>query len=336
MSINTPRGEARALSIVIPNWNGVKMLGGCLEAVTHALHFAGYSPPWDVIIADDGSTDGSVDLVREQFPWVRLALGQERSGFIANANRGIQFCRNPYFLLLNNDVILHEEFLAQWQDAFDDPDVFSVTPLLLRPDGVTFDSGRRVGVWDHGLIRHWVVCKRGEPGPTLYGSGGASIYATDKFRVLGGLDDLYRPMYMEDLDISYRGWKRGWKTIYQPACLAYHHGSVSSKKVYQQRELSGIIAKNHFLFIWKNVTDRRLFQQHLLWLPFWMAQAWRPGRRVVSLAFFKALAQTREAFQKRTIERSQERISDAELWKLFRPTSDDFRNSPYLGLAGTA
>ena len=312
------------------------MLGACLESVTHAYKVAGYRQPWDVIIADDGSTDGSVDWLRERYPWVRLALGQERSGFIANANRGIDLCRQPYFLLLNNDVTLHEDFLAQWQDAFNDPETFSVTPLMLRPDGVTFDSGRRVGVWDHGLIRHWVVCNRGVSSPALYGSGGASIYETEKFRRLGGLDPLFRPMYMEDFDVSYRAWKRGWKTIYQPACLAYHHGSVSSKQVYRERQLSGIIAKNHYLFIWKNITDPVLFQQHVAWLPFWLGQAWRPGRRVVSAGFVTALRQFREALALRTRERREERVSDRTIWRWFEPTPEDLANSPYQGFAGTA
>lgn len=324
------------ISVVIPNWNGSGLLGPCLESVKRALVFAGAPRPWEIVVADDGSTDDSLDLLRASYPEVVVTTGAKRLGFIANANRGVERCTNPYFLLLNNDVTLAEDFFANWSARSDDPELFSVTSRMLRPDRVTFDSGRRVGVWDRGLIRHWVVCREGTSGPTLYGSGGASIYSTDKFRALGGFDTLFRPMYHEDMDVSYRAWKRGWKTIYEPSYLAYHHGSVSSKKAYRARELSGIIAKNHYLFIWKNITDPGLIRQHLVWLPFWLAQGWRTGRRVVTLAMLQALPRLKEAATRRAIERAEQRVSDRWIWDTFRPTAEDLAYSPYQGLAGTA
>lgn len=326
----------RPVSIVIPNWNGAQLLGPCLESVRRALETAGYAPPWDIIVADDGSTDGSVEMLQSLFPSVRTTGALRRAGFIANASRGIELCSNPHFLLLNNDVVLDEAFFMHWQSVFDDPDVFSVTSRLLRPDGVTFDSGRRVGLWDRGLIRHWVVCATGKLGPSLYGSGGASFYDAARFRALGGLDELYRPMYSEDLDLSYCAWKRGWKTIYQPDCLAYHQGSVSSRRAYSARQLYEIIAKNHFLFIWKNITDAGLFRQHLSWLPFWLGQGWRPGRRVVTSGFFRAVPYLKEALRKRALQRAVECVSDRDIWAAFRPTTEDLAHSPYMGLAGTA
>jgi GT2 family glycosyltransferase len=324
------------LSVVIPNWNGARLLGDCLTSVVTALSAAGCPSPVEIIVADDGSTDGSLALLRDQFPFVTVVTAPVRSGFIANANRGIARCTRPYVLLLNNDVTLHEGFFADWPQAFADSTVFSVTPRMLRPDGHTFDSGRRVGVWDHGLLRHWVVADDRAAGPTLYASGGASFYRTMQLRVLGGFDPLYRPMYMEDLDVSYRGWKRGWATMYQPQRVAYHHGSVSSKQVYRERQLSAIIAKNHYLFTWKNITDPTLTRQHLMGLPYWLAQAWRPGRRVVTAGWFLALRQFGEARQRRAVERQQQRVSDRELWARFQPTLDDLARSPYLGWAGTA
>ncbi|HEX5415654.1 MAG TPA: glycosyltransferase [Chloroflexota bacterium] len=326
----------RALTVVIPNWNGVSLLDRCIDSVARAWAVAGYRLPCDIVVSDDGSDDGSLDLLREKYPRVRTVAAQERSGFIACANRGIDLGGHPYVLLLNNDVTLHEEFLARWQECYDDPSVFCVTGRMLRPDGVTYDSGRRVGVWDHGLLRHWVVCAEGEVGPTLYGSGGASIYAREKLRALNGFDPLFRPMYNEDLDLGYRGWKRGWKTIYQPACRACHHGSVSSKRVYHARELSAIIAKNHFLFIWKNLTDRGLMRSHLEGLPYWLAQSWRPRRRVVTLGFAQALRQVAEARRRRDVERREQRVTDSEIWSWFRPTPEDLQYSPYQGWAGTA
>jgi GT2 family glycosyltransferase len=325
----------RTLSVVIPNWNGERLLEPCLESVERALSFAGYREPREIIVADDGSTDGSVALLRERFPGVRVVAAPKRSGFIASANSGAELVTGAYVLLLNNDVTLEETFFTRWERPFDDPAVFSVTARMLRPDGITYDSGRRVGVWDRGLIRHWVISAAGTVGPTLYGSGGASFYETARFRALGGFDPLYRPMYMEDLDLSYRGWKRGWKTIYQPDCLARHQASVSARRVYSHRRLHAIIAKNHYLFIWKNITDASLSREHLLGLPYWLAQGWRPRRRIVTLGLLLALPQLPEALAKRAEERREQRVSDAEIWARFFPTDYDLAHSRSLGWAGT-
>lgn len=326
----------RSLSIIIPNWNGVNLLGPCIESVSKALEFAGCQTPWEIIVSDDGSTDGSLTLLRKVFPYVQIVTSPQRLGFIYNANRGIEHCTNPYFLLLNNDVTLDKDFFTHWSSGFDEPDVFSLTCRMLRPDGVTFDSGRRVGIWERGLIRHWVVCSEGSPGPTLFATGGASIYNTARFRQLGGFDDLFRPMYVEDFDLSYRGWKRGWKTIYEPAMIAFHHGGVSSKKVYRARMLNTLVARNHFLLIWKNITDPVLIREHICWLPYWLLQGWRSGRRLISIGFFKALSRLKEVQNKRSMERHQQVVSDHDIWALLHPTKEDLLNSPNVGWAGTA
>lgn len=326
----------KSTSIVIPNWNGEEILPACLTSLGQALERAGGPRPWEIIVADDGSTDGSLELLSTRFPEVKVVKQDQRQGFISSANLGLSHCTGDYVLMLNNDVIVEPDFFTHAMPHFEDSDVFAVTSRILRPDGQTFDSGRRVGVWERGLIRHWVVARTGTTGATLYGSGGATIYDRKRFMALGWFDPLYRPMYVEDLDICYCAWKRGWKVLYEPQALAYHRASYSSKRVFKPRPFHTMIATNHYLFIWKNITDAALYRQHLLWLPYWLALGWLPRRRLVMLGFFRALKRLPEALAKRRQEKQQMQVSDRVIWRALAPSEEDYRYSPRLGHAGTA
>src|SRR5262249_46820885 len=156
------------------------------------------------------------------------------------------------------------DFFLHWAAHFEDPAMFAVTSWMLRWDRRTVDSGRRVGVWDKGLMRHWVVQDRGQGALSLYACGGASVYQKSKFLSLGGFDPLYRPMYVEDFDLSYVALKRGWKVMYEPRCVVYHYGSYSSNRTFTERRKFLLDTKNHYLFIWKNITDPTLLRHHLL------------------------------------------------------------------------
>lgn len=328
-------GSSNKVSVVIPNWNGARLLERCIDSVFAAMDAHLGRQACEIIVADDGSSDVSLSILETRYPTVHRSRAHERAGFIAAANRGLARCTGDYVLLLNNDVILYADYFRDWQNPFADPAVFAVTGRMLRPDGVTYDSGRD-GVWDHGLLRHWVVCNEGTTGPTLFGTGGATIYYLNKFRSLGCLDTLYRPMCVEDFDVGYRAWKRGWKTLYRPDVVAVHHGSVSSKKVFRTRELERLVARNHYLFVWKNVTDPRLTRRHLLSLLPWVAQSWRGGHRVESLGLVQALPRLPEALQRRAVEVAEERVGDGDIWRIVQPTGEDLRHSPYAGQVGTA
>jgi GT2 family glycosyltransferase len=323
-----------SISIAIPNWNGERILPQCLSALRRAYDVAGLTSSVDIVIADDQSADRSGEIVRRDFPEVQWIDMPQRSGFGVTANTAVEACSHDYVLLLNNDVLLEEDFFRHWQKHFDDPDTFAVASWMLRWDRKTVDSGRRVAVWDKGLIRHWVVEDRGVAAPSLYACGGASVYDRRKFQAVGGFDRLYRPMYTEDFDLSYMAWKRGWPTVYEPRCVAYHHNSYSSGKAFSQRKKFLNDTKNHFLLVWKNVTDPGLWNRHLAWLPLRIAAAPFHGRRMLTAAFFVALKQIGEARRRRREERAFARMSDREIFGIVRPTEHDLAHSPRQGLAG--
>jgi GT2 family glycosyltransferase len=324
------------ISIAIPNWNGEQILPQCLTALRHAFVAARLGDGVDIVIADDQSTDRAAEIVRRDFPEANWIDMPQRSGFGAVANAAVAACANDYVLLLNNDVLVEEDFFLHWRLHFEDASTFAVASWMLRWDGKTVDSGRRVGVWDKGLIRHWVVEDRGVTAPSLYACGGASIYDRRKFLAIGGFDPLYKPMYTEDFDLSYVAWKRGWPTMYEPRCMVYHHNSYSSGKAFSRRRRYLVDTKNHFLLVWKNITEPALWRSHLAWLPLRVAGAPFYGRRMLAAAFVVALKQLGEARRRRREERVFARVSDREIFDLFRPTEYDLAHSPRQGLAGAA
>lgn len=324
------------ISVAIPNWNGEAVLPECVASVYRALDKAGIDSGVDVVVADDRSTDQGLQILRRDYPQVRLIEMEQRSGFGKTANTAVEHCANDYVLLLNNDVYVEEDFFVHWNRFFQDPAMFAMASWMLRWDRKTVDSGRRVGVWDKGLIRHWVVQDRGQAAPSLYACGGAAVYDRHKFAAIGGFDALYRPMYTEDLDLCYVAWKRGWKVMYEPNCVVYHHSSHSASKAFSQRRKYLNDTKNHYLFVWKNVTDPALLRQHLAWLPLRLVAAPFHGRRMLVAAFALALRQLGEAIQRRHQVQRFEQVSDRAIFDLFRPTDYDLAYSSYQGVAGVS
>lgn len=329
------RPESR-VSIAIPNWNGAEVLPDCLNSVRLALDRAGIEADADVVIADDGSTDDSALVVRRELPRARFIELEKRSGFGVAANTAVAECCNDYVLLLNTDAVLDIEFFVDWRRHFSDPDTFAVTGWMLRADRRTVDSGRRVAVWDKGLIRHWVVQNRGEAAPTLYASGGGSIFDRAKFLSLGGFDPLFLPMYVEDFDLSYMAWKRGWRVMYEPSCVVLHRTSYSALRAFSEWEKYLTETRNHFLFVWKNITDPALWTRHLAWLPLRIAGAPFYGRRMLAAGFVAALRRAGEAMRRRRELRRLQRVSDRSIFSLFRPSACDLAHSPYRGTAGAS
>lgn len=334
--IKSSSARTHNLSVAIPNWNGEQILPQCLSALRRAYDMAGLNSSLDIVIADDQSTDHSAEIVRRDFPEVQWINMPQRSGFGVTANTAVGACSHDYVLLLNNDVLLAEDFFVHWSRHFENPETFSVASWMLRWDRKTVDSGRRVAVWDKGLIRHWVVEDRGVVAPSLYACGGASVYDRQKFLAVGGFDPLFKPMYTEDFDLSYTAWKRGWPTLYEPRCVAYHHNSYSSGKTFSQRRKYLVDTKNHFLLVWKNITDPILFRQHLAWLPFRIAAAPFHGRRLLAAAFFVALKQVGEARRRRREERAFAKLTDRAIFDTIRPNAYDLAHSPRRGLAGAS
>jgi GT2 family glycosyltransferase len=150
--------------------------------------------------------------------------------------------------------------------------------------------------------------------PVFWAGGGSCAIDRNKYLAIGGFDSLYRPFYVEDTDLSYQAWKRGWKCLLAPASRVVHKHRSTSQAKFGHDFIENTIRKNQYLFIWKNVTDLSMLLEHLVSLPLSQARAMRrhtPGFEI--RAFFRALGQLPEALARRMSNASNYLISDREV-----------------------
>ncbi|MBI1787541.1 MAG: glycosyltransferase [Acidobacteria bacterium] len=244
-----------AVSVVIPNWNGRDLLEKYLPSVETAL--AG-NPANEIVVVDNGSSDGSAEMLREKFPRVKVLALERNLGFGGGSNAGFRAAANDVVVLLNSDMRVEPDFLAPLLEGFSDERVFAVScQILFAPDRLREETGLTQGWWEDGQIR---VRHRNDPAvtglyPCFYGGGGSCAFDRRKFLELGGFDPLFEPFYMEDTDLGYLAWKRGWKVLYQPQSVVFHEHRGTIGKRFRQEQIDAVLNKNYLLFCWKNIHE---------------------------------------------------------------------------------
>lgn len=259
-------------TLIIINHNGRDLLA---ESVPAALAAARRAEGHAVMVADDASTDDSVEFVRRQFPEV-LVLALPKRGFGAACNAGVAAAETEAAVLLNNDVVTTPDFLDPLLAGLSQPEVFAVGCKFLNPDGSLTDAlgNRTSGRWDRGLlyIHHETRAERLQSTfPQLYPNGGGMAFWRDKWAALGGFDPLFRPFYWEDVDIGYRAWGRGWRVLFEPASVVYHDQGSTMARLHRPAHIELMSAKNAVLFAWKNLLDRSMFRSVLAAQARWAA-----------------------------------------------------------------
>ncbi len=303
--------DNRAVSVVIPNYNGRELLEECLSSVVKAV--SRYGRGSEIILIDDGSADESVEFVRETFPSVKVVPLTENVGFGRASHRGIEEASNELVALLNSDIAVTESFLSPLVEAFQDPDLFAVQPRAYYPDGKRLNFGLNMGRLDPttGYIRIWNEADTEEEKrvdclfPTLYCLGGAMLFDRRKYFELGGFDELFYPFRWEDIDICYRAGKRGWKVLYQPESVVFHKHHATLKKVFSSDYLNIIEQKNELLFAWKNLHDPIMIEEHVRRLPFYTLSQLISGRYNFFKAFLRAIRSLPGCLSRRAGERCE-------------------------------
>lgn len=253
------------LSVVIPSYNGEALLRRYLPPLLSEVRAR---PDTELVVADDASTDASLDLLRREYPDVRVSRSARRSGFALNCNRGVGEALHELVLCLNSDVRVTPGFLGPLVDAMVDPEVFAAAPAILleaRAGAGDADESRHATFLKGGLLHHLRLRQLDvgqRPLPVSYACGAAMLVRRSAFMALGGFDTLYAPFYWEDVDLSYRAWKRGWRVVYTPASVVHHEHRATIARFHAEQDAEAFYARNQYLFAWKNFTDRGLIGWH--------------------------------------------------------------------------
>lgn len=265
------------ISIVIPNYNGEEVLKNNLPKVIEAVGNA------QIIVVDDASTDNSLNVLDSFGSKLKIIRNENNSGFSSTVNRGVEAAKGDIVILLNTDVIPERGFLLPLLSHFKDDRIFAVGCVdKSMEEGKTVLRGRGVGVWKRGFLIH----ARGEVDKTntLWVSGGSGAFRKSIWEKLKGFNSLYNPFYWEDIDLSYRAVKSGYKILFEPKSIVVHeHERGAIKKKFSSSQIKSIAYRNQFIFVWKNATDLDLQLSHLFWLPYYFIKAFIER----DLAFFK-------------------------------------------------
>jgi GT2 family glycosyltransferase len=237
-------------SVIIPNWNGIKWLQGCLDGLRNQS-----MSDFEIIVVDNGSGDGSVTYLRDQFPAVKIISFEKNAGFSVAVNAGISKARGEFIVLLNNDCVPEREWLAALCRVMENApaDVGSLASLMIRIDdpSVTDDAG-------DFLDWHGFAFKRGHGEPSSQWSGiepvfsacaGAALYRRSFLEKTGGFDERF-VSYFEDIDIGLRGNLFGYRCLFVPSARVRHkgHGSAMPSAIYAYHA-----TKNRVMILLKNI-----------------------------------------------------------------------------------
>lgn len=309
------------ISIVIPNYNGEKILQTNLPKVLEAARTY-QKGKVEIIIADDPSTDNSGKVINQFITNVSDShivcktisnKNKRESGFSKNVNRGISLATGDIIVLLNSDVSPHRNFLEPLLARFADPKTFAVGCMDESiENGKTILRGRGVGKWQKGFLMH----KKGsiDKDTTLWASGGSSAFRKSIWEKLRGLDVLYNPFYWEDIDLSYRALKSGYKIYFEKSSVVVHeHERGTIKNKFKPVHVRKIAYRNQFIFVWKNITDTELLISHVFWLPYHFINAIRKREWIFFMGFYLACLRFSQIMHERYLAKRLFVLSDKQV-----------------------
>jgi GT2 family glycosyltransferase/glycosyltransferase involved in cell wall biosynthesis len=258
------REHPNGISVVIPSRNGRELLAGGLPEIMRQIKEVG----GEVIVVDNGSDDATSEFLKNEYPAVVIEPSAAPLSFARAVNAGIRAARFSHVCLLNNDMLIEPGFLRALRAAFDQvPDLFAATAQIFFPEGsARQETGkavmppRSVRKLDEFPVR----CETPRPDEdlsyVLYGSGGCSLFDAGKLGALGGLDEIYEPAYVEDLDLGVRAWQCGWPTVFVAGARVVHKHRATTSRYYTPEELERVFEVNYLRFVARSVNDPRIFR----------------------------------------------------------------------------
>ena len=237
-------------AVIIPNYNGLKFLVPCIEALDMQD-----TDDFVVCVVDNGSNDGSTAFLKGR-PDIRSIFFDKNYGFCRAVNEGVKASPEKYVILLNNDTVPEKSFVSALIKAIEGrKKVFSVSSCMLTPDG----SNTLDGAGDLYSALGWAFARGKGQDASRFSKecrifsacGGAAIYRRELFVSLGLLDEIHFA-YLEDMDLGFRARIRGYENIYTPGARVVHIGSGTTGSLHNEFKVR-ISARNNAYLLRKNM-----------------------------------------------------------------------------------
>jgi GT2 family glycosyltransferase len=224
--VGTAPAGAPAVTVVVVTWQGAHLLPGCLESLRRQ------TLPHAVVVVDNGSTDGTEQLLAAHFPGARVVQTGANLGFAGGVQAGLDVAETPFVALLNNDAAAEPGWLAALVDAAEaHPGAAAITSRMLLQDTdppLLNNTGVVLLDTDYGADRDLRAgaSVRTEPDSVFGFSGGAALLRLGAVRAVGGFPTRFF-LYYEDTDLSWRLRLAGWDIRYEPAAVVHHAHSAT-------------------------------------------------------------------------------------------------------------
>ena len=312
-----PDNNSETISVVIPTYNGIRYIADCLDSLRKQLR-----KPDEVILVDDGSTDGTISMVEKSYPEVRCIRLESNRGFAAAVNEGIRHCNGTYIALLNNDTRADEAWLRELENTLaeqlsvgfcaskmlfaDRPDIVNSIGIGFTQAGMAADIG--YGQKDGDRFRH--------SRPVFGACAGAAMYRKAMLNDIGIFDEDFF-MWYEDVDLSFRAQLAGYKCAYVPTAVIYHvaGGTASAANNLHLHYCS----RNQVLVMVKNLPDPlrfRYFRRMAIICAKHSLKMTLQGKTAVMVGYLAALKDLRLFIKKHKVTSDKSRVSSDEIERI--------------------
>ena len=251
----------KSISVIIPNFNGKYLLDIILPTVYVALAKVNISS--EIIIVDDASSDDSVIFIEKNYPKIKIIQNHWNVGFSVSVNKGAAAAQYDLLFFLNNDVKLTEDYFISMLPYFDKKDAFGVNGRVIGWEDDKIQDAAKLPYFQGGKLktsRNYYYKERPSPEVfTFYLTGSNALIDKKKFFEIGGFNEIFSPFYCEDLELSVRAWKSGWKCYYEHNAVCRHKVSATTSTMKRKKYVEIIYNRNKFIFHYLHLSGLRYY-----------------------------------------------------------------------------
>jgi len=255
----------KGLSIIIPNYNGKHLFEKYFK--NNLSIFQSLTIPFEIIVVDDASKDGSLAYLNENYPHqIQIIEKKINSGFSNTCNQGINAAKYDLIFLLNTDVLLTPNYFDKLFKYFDDENTFGVMGRIIgMNDDIIQDAARLPKLSGEKIkpTNFYYLEDENEKAPTLYLSGAIALVDAKKLKLLSGFNELFSPFYGEDAELCLRAWRMGWKCYYEHQAICRHEISGSTKDYQKKYWIKTIYFRNRYFLHILHLNGIHLLLWHL-------------------------------------------------------------------------